>query len=125
MHARTTVYTNIIKFCAVLLFIRLSLHTIGKSYLRADYSVECYTPQHKLYTAYAAVMTAVYPVGIPLLYAVVLHKERKLARAAAHVPVSYDSSTTCGITVATSKVCVSCMPLRACQDCTLLIRQSA
>jgi hypothetical protein len=49
-------------------------------------------------------MTAVYPFGIPVLYAVVLRKERRLARAAAHVPVSYDSSTTCGITTATSKV---------------------
>jgi hypothetical protein len=109
MHITYVVYTTFNKLnfaVCVHLYVFVSTHTTGKSYLRADYSVECYTPQHKLYTAYAAVMTAVYPIGIPLLYAVVLRKERRLARAAAHVPVSYDSSTTCGITVATSKVCV-------------------
>eukprot|EP00953_Heterococcus_sp_UTEX-ZZ885_P000568 828-Heterococcus_DN1.PRE.5 len=111
-HARNTVSTDLNKLnfaVCVHLYVFVSTQTTGESYLRADYSVECYTPQHKLYTAYAAVMTAVYPIGIPLLYAVVLRKKRRLARAAAHVPVSYDSSTTCGITTATSKVRVSCV----------------
>jgi hypothetical protein len=34
-----------------------------RSYLRADYSIQCGTPQHKLYKIYAAVMIIIYPIG--------------------------------------------------------------
>jgi hypothetical protein len=36
-------------------------------YLRADYSIQCDTHEHKLYKAYAAVMIIIYPLGIPAL----------------------------------------------------------
>jgi hypothetical protein len=39
------------------------------SYLRADYSIQCDTHEHKMYKAYAAVMVFIYPLGIPALYA--------------------------------------------------------
>jgi hypothetical protein len=45
-------------------------------YLRADYSIQCYTPEHKLYQAYAAVMILIYPIGIPLLYTWLLWRQR-------------------------------------------------
>eukprot|EP00611_Tribonema_gayanum_P026107 TRINITY_DN611_c0_g2_i4.p1 TRINITY_DN611_c0_g2~~TRINITY_DN611_c0_g2_i4.p1 ORF type:complete len:798 (+),score=114.47 TRINITY_DN611_c0_g2_i4:65-2458(+) len=41
---------------------------IGKSYLRADYSIECYTPEHTAYRIFAGVMVLVYPIGVPALY---------------------------------------------------------
>ncbi|KAG5193174.1 hypothetical protein JKP88DRAFT_240807 [Tribonema minus] len=41
---------------------------ISKSYLRADYSIECYTPEHTAYRIFAGVMVLIYPIGIPALY---------------------------------------------------------
>ncbi|CAM9831277.1 unnamed protein product [Scytosiphon promiscuus] len=48
----------------------------GESYLRADYRLTCYTTKHKWYMVYAGVMILVYPIGIPLLYACILWKNR-------------------------------------------------
>ncbi|KAG5179621.1 hypothetical protein JKP88DRAFT_326159 [Tribonema minus] len=48
----------------------------GKSYLRADYAVECGTPQHYRYSLFSMLMIAVYPIGIPALYAVMLWRHR-------------------------------------------------
>ena len=48
----------------------------GRSFLRADHSLECYTATHKAFMAYAGVMVAVYPVGIPACYAFVLYRSR-------------------------------------------------
>ncbi|CAM9109700.1 unnamed protein product, partial [Laminaria digitata] len=39
----------------------------GNAYLRADYSVQCWTETHDAYRTYAGVMMCVYPVGIPAL----------------------------------------------------------
>ncbi|CAM9121622.1 unnamed protein product, partial [Sphacelaria rigidula] len=44
----------------------------GKRYLRADYRIECNSARHKAFEIYAAFMILVYPVGIPLFYAVLL-----------------------------------------------------
>ncbi|CAM9755964.1 unnamed protein product [Ectocarpus fasciculatus] len=48
----------------------------GIEYLRADYSIQCADAKHKAFEAYAGVMIMVYPVGIPLLYAVQLFQHR-------------------------------------------------
>ncbi|CAM9632719.1 unnamed protein product [Ectocarpus fasciculatus] len=48
----------------------------GIEYLRADYSIQCTDAKHKTFEAYAGVMIMVYPVGIPLLYAVQLFQHR-------------------------------------------------
>lgn len=40
----------------------------GKSFLRADYTIECYDSRHLAYRIYASFMVAVYPIGIPLAY---------------------------------------------------------
>ncbi|CAM9924542.1 unnamed protein product, partial [Ectocarpus sp. 4 AP-2014] len=53
-----------------------TLDELGKTFLRADYSLECYTPEHKLYRGYAGIMILVYPIGIPLLYAWLLFRHR-------------------------------------------------
>ncbi|CAN0338896.1 unnamed protein product [Ascophyllum nodosum] len=50
----------------------------GKSYLRADYSLSCKTKTHIHYRIYAGFMLLVYPIGIPLLYAFILWKNRHL-----------------------------------------------
>ncbi|CAN0246469.1 unnamed protein product [Ascophyllum nodosum] len=49
----------------------------GKMYLRSDYSIECNSPKHKGFQIYAAFMIAVYPLGIPLLFALLLYRNRK------------------------------------------------
>ena len=43
-------------------------------------ALDCGTPEHKLYQLYAGFMIFVYPVGIPLLYAWLLGKNRKALR---------------------------------------------
>lgn len=48
----------------------------GTAYLRADHRQECTTVKHRLFEVYAGLMIAVYPVGIPLLYAALLHMYR-------------------------------------------------
>ena len=45
------------------------------SLLRADYSIKCFTPRHKLYWHIAAVF-ALYPVGFPLLMLLLVYKYR-------------------------------------------------
>jgi len=46
-------------------------------YLRADYSIQCDTPKHKAYSAYAYVMTVFYVVGTPLLYTILLLRNKQ------------------------------------------------
>jgi hypothetical protein len=36
---------------------------VKMSFLRADYSIQCDTPQHKLYKIYSGVMIVIYPIG--------------------------------------------------------------
>ncbi|CAM9539354.1 unnamed protein product, partial [Laminaria digitata] len=48
----------------------------GEEYLRADYRIMCTDAKHIALQAYAAIMIAVYPVGIPLLFAVLLYHHR-------------------------------------------------
>lgn len=50
----------------------------GESYLRADHSLVCYNMRHRAYMAFAGVMVLVYPVGIPLFYALLLYRGRHM-----------------------------------------------
>lgn len=50
----------------------------GKYYLRADYRLECDSPKHEALRVYAGFMIALYTVGIPLLYAVLLFRNREI-----------------------------------------------
>ncbi|CAN0534106.1 unnamed protein product, partial [Laminaria digitata] len=52
-----------------------SLHH-GEEYLRADYRILCTGAKHRALQVYAAIMIAVYPVGIPLLFVVLLYRHR-------------------------------------------------
>jgi len=45
-------------------------------YLRVDYNIDCDSPEHVSYQRYAAFMVAVYPIGVPLLFAVLLYMAR-------------------------------------------------
>ncbi|CAM9433236.1 unnamed protein product [Laminaria digitata] len=47
-----------------------------KYYLRADYRIECDLPRHRSLQVYAGFMILVYTVGIPLLYASLLFRNR-------------------------------------------------
>eukprot|EP00519_Triparma_laevis_P010367 CAMPEP_0182498006 /NCGR_PEP_ID=MMETSP1321-20130603/6353_1 /TAXON_ID=91990 /ORGANISM="Bolidomonas sp., Strain RCC1657" /LENGTH=1411 /DNA_ID=CAMNT_0024702007 /DNA_START=67 /DNA_END=4302 /DNA_ORIENTATION=- len=46
------------------------------SYLKVDLSLDCNNSQHKFYEIYALFMALCYPVGIPLMYFVLLYKKR-------------------------------------------------
>ena len=48
----------------------------GKTYLRADYSVECSTIRHNTFKTYALVMACIYPIGIPAVFAWCLGRNR-------------------------------------------------
>lgn len=48
----------------------------GMANLRADYSLECSTTLHSKFKTYALVMVGVYPIGIPLIFAVCLARNR-------------------------------------------------
>lgn len=49
----------------------------GNAYLRADYSLTCSTAKHDAYRTYAIIMVCVYPVGIPMLFAWWLARNRQ------------------------------------------------
>ncbi|CAN0406723.1 unnamed protein product, partial [Laminaria digitata] len=48
----------------------------GEEYLRADYRILCMNAKHRALQVYAAIMIAVYPVGTPLLFVVVMYRHR-------------------------------------------------
>lgn len=50
----------------------------GKTYLRADYKIDCNSPIHLRSQIYAAFMVVIYIVGIPVLYAILLFRSRKV-----------------------------------------------
>ncbi|CAN0521707.1 unnamed protein product, partial [Scytosiphon promiscuus] len=62
----------------------------GSSFIRSDHSLECYTTTHKIFMAYAGVMVAVFPLGIPLCYAFVLYRNRDSLK----VEVGSEANTT-------------------------------
>jgi hypothetical protein len=47
-------------------------------YLKADYSIDCNSTQHVVYMLYAAACVVIYPVGIPVMYYKLLHKQRAM-----------------------------------------------
>lgn len=47
----------------------------GDRVLRADFSINCDTAAHQAYQAYAGVMLAIYPFGVPFLYAYLLFRK--------------------------------------------------
>jgi hypothetical protein len=49
-----------------------------ESYIRRDYSIACTSERYLLYVPYTVVMVLVYPVGIPLMYALLLFNNRKV-----------------------------------------------
>ena len=49
----------------------------GKVYLRSDYRIECDSPKHKAFQIYAAFMLVAYPLGIPILFSLLLLRNRK------------------------------------------------
>ena len=54
----------------------------GTRYLKADYSIDCDSPEHASTRAIAGIMIVIYPIGTPLLYLAVLLFNRKAIHAA-------------------------------------------
>ena len=49
----------------------------GRVYLRSDCRIECDSPKHIAFQIYAGFMFAVYPLGIPVFFAILLFRNRK------------------------------------------------
>ena len=64
----------------------------GSSLLKADYSIDCNASGRGGYVFYAVLMTLVYPIGIPTLYAVLLWKQRQLV-----CPEKREWQKVCGV----------------------------
>jgi hypothetical protein len=73
----------------------------GRSFLRADYAVECYTNEHYHALALAIAGIVIYPVGVSLLYialfstarsAIVHDKPTRLSRALVFLTADYQKS---------------------------------
>ena len=47
-----------------------------RRFLKADYTIDCDSPEHRQYESYALLMLCVYPLGIPLLYFVLLYRSK-------------------------------------------------
>ena len=60
----------------------------GKSFLRSDYTIECYDSRHTVYRVYASIMILVYPIGIPLAYIALLFPYRNILH-----PVGVDNKS--------------------------------
>ena len=52
-------------------------HPDAPSFLLIDKSVDCESPFHTAMMGYAALMVLVYPIGTPLLYAMLIYANRK------------------------------------------------
>ena len=52
----------------------------GKSYLGADYTIDCDSDKHRVLQIYAGIMIVLYPLGIPALYAGLLFSNRHVLR---------------------------------------------
>lgn len=50
----------------------------GKTYLRADYRIECDSSKHEALQVYAVLMMILYTAGIPIFYATILYTNRKV-----------------------------------------------
>ncbi|GMH68263.1 hypothetical protein TrST_g5438 [Triparma strigata] len=64
---------------SVKIFSTFACHTFDGdygSYLKADFSLDCTTDTHKFHMFYAAFMVICYPVGIPLMYFLLLYEKR-------------------------------------------------
>lgn len=48
----------------------------GRTYLRADYRIDCDSSRHKAFEVYAAFMILMYPMGVPLFFAYLLLPNR-------------------------------------------------
>ncbi|CAM9693016.1 unnamed protein product, partial [Phaeothamnion confervicola] len=49
----------------------------GGKYLQADFDISCESKRYKAFATFAGVMVLVFPLGVPLLYAGLLYKDRK------------------------------------------------
>lgn len=52
----------------------------GLTVMRVDRSIDMHSGLYKAFTVYAWLMLAVYPIGVPLLYALILYKSRNELR---------------------------------------------
>ena len=59
----------------------------GDLLLVADYSIDCRASNRAFYLTFAVVMMVIYPIGIPLVYAVILYRNREKINPPSHLVV--------------------------------------
>lgn len=64
----------------------------GKQYLRADYRIICTDGKHHAFQVYAGIMILLFPVGIPLLYGVLLCRLRHVLRTGGSSRLEHSSA---------------------------------
>ena len=66
----------------------------GNMYLRADYEILCTDSKHRALQIYAGLMVVVYPVGIPLMYGILLYRLRGILRTGGRARLNCPSAST-------------------------------
>lgn len=68
--------------CSSIIFRAFSCHEFddGTKYLRADLSINCGSISHQYITAYAWTMFAIWPVGVPMIYGLVVWHHYRIIR---------------------------------------------
>ena len=61
----------------------------GSQFLAADFSIDCDSANHRLMEAYAGFMILIYPIGVPLLYAIAIRMHVILLDRVAAIEESY------------------------------------
>jgi hypothetical protein len=74
------------------------------SYLRADHSIQFNTPEHKLYKVQRGVMLPVCPVGMLVLYACLLRRQRHQLNAATNSSSDNNDATTASLSEEQQKI---------------------
>ncbi|CAN0594056.1 unnamed protein product, partial [Ectocarpus sp. 12 AP-2014] len=86
-HVSTALWVSFLVYSPVssTIFQTFSCETLddGKTYLRADYRIDCDSSKHLAMEIYAGLMIFVYPIGIPLVYAALLFGGRDALKIAA------------------------------------------
>jgi len=74
-----------LRLCLLILAVFVCDEIMGHSYLRADYSIDCGTDEHRYMVILAICMMLFYPIGIPLTFLFILNRRQREVRPTALV----------------------------------------
>ena len=68
----------------------------GSTFLMADYSIDCESPEHLWYTAYASLMMLIWPFGVPGLYLFMVVRQHMVLTRIRAIEVAFEQQTRDG-----------------------------